>query len=1178
MVDETNFNQNSTNESKILELLNADVEPTSFPNLGEEYSNPDIEEKSEQVHVSNDSLTFENLDNESNDILKDSESIINQDNSVENSSIDESTENSPQSYNKIHYSLPSFPRGETYYNQDSLLEKNIFDNYDPIRIKKNDSFKERSDDLKSSRILINPALILRNGKNEEPVLTKRVDDLLVSNGKTYKLFRSIENGSPSYLKEGESPVYLNSQPSSSPKDISPIPKLDEESSKGIEHIYDYYPKIQIGFGSVPQDGYGKDGKPNSDQKSVPEISGKTSEEIVIVKSAESDTAYPSSGKESGGTRKITIRKSKTMHSVSREEEESIVQKNPHLRKKKKNPRRRLSPNESTVTKPQPRSNDLPKQQENLEKREEVIVLVEGTDIPGQNYGPENDLLGYYKNKYDNLPPDSNHGINIKAEVVENSGPTSVSSNGINYNNHGDGISTQYFINNHPKSTRSFYFTDNEGKKQYNFPPTEIIPKVTHSVQTVATSDGDSNYNLPERHHKEQIYAENPQIVNKKHAYSQENIPETRNQDENQYVAIDPNQVYIDGDTGELIKFVYEDDGEKHETPQTKDQINEKSSYLQTDSGQLHHHGNLEDSNLPHGLENEGKSVNFEHNSGKIEYTHSGNAELYAPSPVTELVNSNHHGQLISETDAQYHAPPKDLEAKSNYHSVPFEGSHTTQENHNSDAYNNNGYNDDSKYVVLCPGHGNNQEDYENKLNVDSHSHSVSNSKSGSNQNHNNFKGSSDIPVDYGKTNDYHVPDKEHIATANGNYGNENYGSKLSSSKDFKGIGEGHYEEILYEPQVDEESLKNAHFPVLSNKGNGNNAKFPKKTDYVIKSHFSKGPYGGTDVKYPKTRKQNPVYFEFTKPQNNYKGGTGLKQNGSPGYNNVRSHENFRASLGNLYGYNSESFSSGKNQQLTNHITSNFQNSGYNKGNEVYISQKDLNELQIQNHLKGSGFGNPQNNFKGSLENYGGNNQNSGYKIQNTGSHIGVPSFGNPKGLAQHGGHKSNGFAYTNTQQNSNYKPENGYGGLRGIQQIEEPAEYIIVEADDDNYGIKGTSGEDSYLLQYDGNFKGTKNDFSYTNNGGGHSVLNGQGISYSTEHPNVRFVVDGGKDKNFHLKSATTGFRMDRGVLPLYPTPRPRSIKGNIQFGLQISKRAGPTKNSEYFIESRSDRGKSKKM
>ncbi|GFV80954.1 uncharacterized protein TNCV_2269381 [Trichonephila clavipes] len=1169
-VDLANFNESLTNENKILETINVEDDPIILTNPEKDSSNPK-EVNSEQFHVSNGSFTFENLDKERNgDILTDGESTIDHEDLDESNSSKESIDNFPQNYNKMYRSLPTLRRGEALYKQAFLLEKDASDSYEPTRIKKNVSFKERLDNfaiLKPRQILINPR------KNEEQVLTKRVDRLLSKTG--HKRFGKVENGSPLYLKEGNELVYLNSQPSSNSQGIPP--KLSEKSSKDIKDIYDYYPKIQIGFGSTPEDGHEKDIKPNDDQQSIPEISGKVNDEIVIVKNTESENAYPQSLKKSGGTRKVTIRKHKTMHSVSREEEESIIQKNPHSR---------LSIEESINSKPQPRSNDLPKHQEHPEKREEVIVLVKGTHIPGKNYGPEDDLFGYYKNTYDSLP-DSVHDGNFKKQVVQNYGPTSVMSNGVKYNNHGDGISTQYFINNHPKSTSSFYATNNEGKKQYIFPPIEYIPKVTRSAQSVKKSKNDATYNLPEQP-KEQIYIENPQHRNEKPTYSEENAPETRNQDENQYAAIDPNQLYVDGETGELIKFVYEEDVEKHQTPNAEDQTDEhSSSYLQKDSGQEQYHGNLGDSSNPHDLESEGKSISFEH--GNAEYTNTENSDLSVPEPIAKQIKGKYHGQSISDTDVQYHVPSKDLEAKSNYRSVPFEESYTTQANPNEDIYNNNNeHNEGSKYVVLCPGHSgkdHKQEDYGNKLNTDSDSYPASNSKNLYEQNHNNFKGSSDTAEGYGKTNNYPTYDKnsnypEFKVLENNNYENKNYGIELSTSNDFKENGEGHYVETLYEPQTDEESLKNGHFPVLNDKGNENYAKFPEKTDYVVKSHFPKGPHQSTNFKYPNTRKQNQVYFEFTKPQNNYKGAS-LKQNGSPGFNSVRNHENFKTSLGSLFGHNSGSFSNQKNPQQTNLFTSNFQKPSYNKGNEAYISQKDLSELQLQNSYKDSGFGTSHNSFKGSLENYGGNNLNSGYVIQNIGSHMGVDSFGNTKGLGQLGGYKPNGVTYssynTNVQLNSQHKSPKGYGDLKGIRQFQEPEEYIVVEEDDTD-GIKGTDGGDSYLLQYQDNFKGQKNGFSPSKDIGGHAVLNG-GTTYTAEQPKIRFIVDGGKDRTFHLRRlATSGFHMARGVLPLmYPTSRPRYIKGNLQFGLQISKRTGSTESPQYFIESRSDKGKIRK-
>ncbi|GFQ94139.1 uncharacterized protein TNCT_399131 [Trichonephila clavata] len=1172
-VDHTNFNESFTDENNILEAVTTEDDSKHFSNSEYENSNPETEVNREQFPVVNDSLTFENLDKErSRDILKDGEFPINHDDLDESNSNDESIENFPQNYDKIYRSLPTVRTGEEYYEQDSLLEKSASDSYDPTRIKKNVSFKEKSDTL----AILKPRQIFTSPRKNEHVLMKRVDGLLAKTG--HKRLGKVENGNPLFLKEGKDFVYLNSQPSSSPQGIPPISKLSEKSSKDSKNIYDYYPKIQIGFGSIPEDGYGKDAKSNTDQQSIPEIAGKVNDKIVIVKSTESENAYPPSLKKSAGSRKVTIRKHKTMHSVSREEEESIIQKNPHPR---------LSSQESINLKPQPRSNELPKYHEIPEKKEEVIILVKGTHIPGKNYGPEDDLFGYYKNTYDNLP-DSGHDGNFKKEVVENYGPASVMSNGVKYNNHGDGISTQYFINNHPKSTSSFYVTNNEGKKQYIFPPTEFIPKVTGSAQRVKTSKNDAAYNLPEQQPKEQIYVENPQHRNEKPTYSKENAPGTRNQDENQYVAIDPNQLYVDGETGELIKFVYEEDEEKHQTPNTEDQTDEhSSSYLQKDSGQEQYHGNLGDSSNPHDHESEGKSISFEH--GNAEYTNTENSDLSVPEPIAKQVKSKHHGQLISETDAQYHVPSKDLEEKSNYHSVPFEESYTTQENPNEDIYNNNNkHNDGSKYVVLCPGHSNkvhNQEDYENKLNTDSDSYPASNSKNVYEQNHNNFKGSSDVTEGYGKTNNYPTPDKnlnypEFKVLVNSNYENKNYGTELSTSNDFKENGQGHYVETLYEPQTDEETLKNGHFPVLNDKGNENYTKFPEKTDYVVKSYFSKGPHQSRNFKYPKTRKQNQVYFEFTKPQNNYKGAD-LKQNGSPGFNNVRNHENFRTSLGNLFGHNSGSFSNQKNPHVTTHITSNFQKPSYNKGNEVYISQKDLNELQLQDNYKSSDFGTSLNTFKGSLDKYGGNNLNSGYEIQNIGSHMGVDSFGNTKGLGQLGGYKPNRVTYTsydtNVQFSSQHKSPKGYGDLKGIQQFQEPEEYVVVEVDDSD-GTKGSNGDDSYLLQYQDNFKGQKNGFSPGKDIGGHAVLN-EGTTYTAEQPKIRFVVDGGKDKTFHLRRlATTGFHMARGVLPLmYPTSRPRSIKGNLQFGLQISKRTGSTESPQYFIESRSDKGKVRK-
>ncbi|GBM73610.1 hypothetical protein AVEN_205250-1 [Araneus ventricosus] len=370
--------------------------------------------------------------------------------------------------------------------------------------------------------------------------------------------------------------------------------------------------------------------------------------------------------------------------------------------------------------------------------------------------------------------------------------------------------------------------------------------------------------------------------------------------------------------------------------------------------------------------------------------------------------------------------------------------------------------------------------------------------------------------------------------------------------------------------------------------------FPSKGDAVSTVYFSMVHHKAKNSRNPKRKKQNQNYIEFETPQNNFKG-ISQKQNGGSDMNSIHDHENFRISLQNLYGHNGGSLSFGKTQgsnyqnsgaslsfgksQGSNYQNSggplsfgktqdsNDQNSGYSKGNDNYLvpTGVNFNGKQLYEEVNLSP---PQTSVKGSSESYNGNNIKSGFNFQNSRKPSGGYSSGlSGSGKGMHGGYKSNGITYSipneNLQPNSNYILQNQFAGMNNVHQSEGPVEYVIVEEDDNNYESKGIT-EDPFLLEYE-NYKGNNGGLTSTN-GLRHQPYEVKGSTTYSMEPNVRFVVDGGKDTTNRLRRlAATGFHMARGVLPYFPISGPRSVKGNVNFGLEINKRRGPAIYSQFL-------------
>ncbi|KAF8796186.1 hypothetical protein HNY73_000598 [Argiope bruennichi] len=562
---------------------------------------------------------------------------------------------------------------------------------------------------------------------------------------------------------------------------------------------------------------------------------------------------------------------------------------------------------------------------------------------------------------------------------------------------------------------------------------------------------------------------------------------------------------------------------------------------------------------------------------------------------------------VNEKSVQFHVPMKDTIANSKFRSVSHEGSHNLKSRSGSTS--------GTEYIVLCPekfDHSEHNQDFGKKLNFDSLGNTATNKQNIENDYQNNFKGSGDATIQYDNDDGYKISSDglnnsgNEVTYTEDNF--ETHGGNQAIVENFKGSEEGLQEKpgygqlndfqiggksiksenignfkgsaggldgesdpgILYELQADGKSKKDDYTEMPLYKENmhlykkdteSSVSSFPSKGKAVSTVYFSMVHHKAKNSRKPRLNKQNQNHFEFAKPQNNFKG-ISQKQNGGLRMNSIHDHENFRVSLQNLYGHNGGSFSSGKNKD------SNFESLGYSKGNNNYILPTGVN-FKGQQLYEEVNLSPPQSSIKGSSGSYNENNLKSGFNFQNSRKPSGGYSSGiSGSGSGKNGGYKSNGISYSspnaNLQPNSYQMVQNQFAGLNNVHQSDGPVEYIIVEEDDNNHEIKGIS-EDPFLLEYENYNK--RNNVGLPSTGGlehqPHVIKSS--TTYSME-PNVRFVVDGGRDTAPRLRRlAATGFHMARGVLPYFPISGPRSIKGNLNFGLEINKRKGPAIISPYL-------------
>ncbi|GBM70673.1 hypothetical protein AVEN_187340-1, partial [Araneus ventricosus] len=449
MVQYSNSKEN-VSEGESSELLNGRNGSIYSPSSREGYSSQETKKEDKHLNISNSPFMVPDSENVQNgDIITKGEHFSQSEDSEDKRNvqlIDKLNDTVIKNDTQVPEFLPSFYDMQTHFDPDYWLQRNVSDGYDPKRTKKSKSIHKVGEVLKSSHSkssgnFMNPTIGPLRTTEKSSVINK-VDYLLERNmDNSHKRAGDVERNGLFHLEEQRS--NRTESPSNSRfiyQDISFPPQLTQPAKVDVGYGFKYHPSTNAKLRSDSGERNDKDkiyqlkhldNKKSSNHRGLQEFG-----EASITKSEE---YLPVTLIEAEDRRKVTILKQKSVHSVSKEEEQETV--NIH-----QNPVERLSEDDILAIETQSNNNDLlkPERQEKIEKREETIVLVEGTHIPGKNYGPEDDLFGYYTNSYDNLQPDSKN--NQKLEITLSNGPSVQPSHKVRQNNHGDGFSSRYFVN------------------------------------------------------------------------------------------------------------------------------------------------------------------------------------------------------------------------------------------------------------------------------------------------------------------------------------------------------------------------------------------------------------------------------------------------------------------------------------------------------------------------------------------------------------------------------------------------------------------------------------------------------------------------------------------------------------------------------------------------------------
>ncbi|GBM36528.1 hypothetical protein AVEN_154202-1, partial [Araneus ventricosus] len=259
------------------------------------------------------------------------------------------------------------------------------------------------------------------------------------------------------------------------------------------------------------------------------------------------------------------------------------------------------------------------------------------------------------------------------------------------NNHGDGFSSRYFVN-HPKSSGNSHPSKLKENDRFVFPPTNSPPRVTHEIRAVSVAEREKSRNLPESYgksHTDARYQENDNNVQ-----TAGNAQGSGHQDEEQYalVDVDPNQIYMDEKTGQLIKFVTEEEAEKLGVTAERQVENghdgNSATYYQKTPEQNSHYGHLEDFSTSRG--SKGQAIDskiFVNGGDNKEYAELTNADLSSHLPVNKPRRKSKKPQFVTVNgkSSEFYVPMKDITSKSVSvsNSVSHEGSHGVQEDQGS---------------------------------------------------------------------------------------------------------------------------------------------------------------------------------------------------------------------------------------------------------------------------------------------------------------------------------------------------------------------------------------------------------------------------------------------------------------------------------------------------------------
>lgn len=853
--------------------------------------------------------------------------------------------------------------------------------------------------------------------------------------------------------------------------------------------------------------------------------------------------YDSDHQKNPVTRKITVVQEKTMRSISRKEEQESGNM-------PENTQGRFPNSGSIILKTQPIGNNI-LSHPNTRTKEETIVLVEGTHIPGKNYGPEDDLFGYHYNFYEKNPKLPNNQL-------KDSGDTGSSSHRIHHSNHGNGVSTQFFVNSQPSSSKGSQLNVQTPQNHY---PHESIGNV-----------------LPIGNDAAQV---------KCHHDSIDDEPDA-NQEE-----IDPNQLYIDAQTGQLIKFVTDGDSQISSPNPSNEEENQLLKDAQAWSQQSKFGGSFPSSDDPkddfnHQSYGDDKTFDTKRKF-KIRRTPKipdlSNSDLSSDSIFNKPDKENSFQQHdVSNNNFQYPVSSKGINLNTDKGLDKFPSSHLAQ----NDFKNNNNFdvsNIGSDNAGLSPEHhlhtADDNGNYGQKLNLGSVDYSALNSKGGAGHDFKSITNLNNLLENYGEKNGKSLHGSIN-QPANVNVDDIDFGTKLGSSS-FKGSNQAQQglfdksKSTSYTPSYNGDPFKNVYFEFPKKKRNQNFNAHITKLNPGLHSNFDAGNQKGTHFHKSGNENENHNILDCIKSHNQFEYPTiSTAQNNNKGSAmDIRKHPNYMASLQNLFGFKTPGFSSVKtfNTAKQNNFPKQ-QTHGFPKGDLTYLPEISSNSkgssspnFHRQFNIKSEGI--PNTNLKGyTFQNSGKNNQQFGYEqIQNNGK-FDDTSFDSGAAIGQH----DNYNPYSNSQQQfphfqqNQQEFSNSFGGINKHQQ---PGQYILVEMDD-NGNDHTDSDIESYYKLYENNFKGEQVDLSNTNGPSGHSFV-ASGNSYKDfQSPKIRYVVNGGKDITFPLRRlATTGFHMARSVLPLMTNSEPlmtnrkplmtnpKYVEASIKFGLRFNKRKG---------------------